>query len=122
MAKKVKNRKRVMSVRNEQGIKVKRFCASCKDKFYNERGCRICNLRQLKVRPREVCKDWTMAQCLQQAGLRPGKVKCKEYLKFVQKVRSEEKVLLEEKRISLKQCKTAEQLRTEFGKNIYAIK
>ena len=121
MAKKVKNRKRVMSVRNEQGIKVKRFCASCKDKFYNERGCRICNLRQLKVRPREVCKDWTMAQCLQQAGLRPGMVKCKEYLKFVQKVRSEEKVLLEEKRISLKQCKTAEQLRTEFGKNIYAI-
>ena len=121
MAKKVKNKKKVMSVRNEQGIKVKRCCVSCKDKFYNERGCRICNLRQLKVRPREVCKDWTMAQCRQQAGLHQGRVKCKEYLKFVLKVRSEEKKLLEERRITLKQCKTAEQLRTEFGKEIYEI-
>ena len=117
----IKTNKKVQSTRNAQGIKVKRCCLSCTHKFYDSRGRRLCDLCQIPVGVKDGCDRWEMHAALKQAGLRPGKVKRKDYLRFVQKIRSEEKVLLEQSQITLKECKTAEQLRTEFGKNIYAI-
>lgn len=117
----IKKNKKVQSIRNAQGIKVKRCCLSCTHKFYDSRGRRLCDLCQLKVGVKDGCDSWEMHAALQQAGLRPGKVKRKDYLRFVMKVRSEEKKLLEQGQITLKESKTVEQLRTEFGKEIYAI-
>jgi len=62
-----------------------------------------------------------MHAALKQAGLRPGKVKRKDYLRFVLKVRSEEKRLLELGQIKLKECLSLKQLRTDFGKKIYEL-
>lgn len=118
----MKKRKRVMSVRNAQGIKVKQCCASCSHKFYDEDGHRCCDLLQMKVAQKDGCKEWQMREALQQMGRRPGRVKRKDYLKFVLKVRLEEIELLEQGRITLKECKTVEALRKEFGNEIYAIR
>ena len=117
----IKKNKKVQSTRNTQGIKVKRCCLSCTHKFYDSRGRRLCDLCQLHVGVKDGCDHWEMHTVLKQAGLRPSKVKRRDYLRFVLKVRSEEKKLLEERQITLKECKTVEQLRTEFGKNIYEI-
>ena len=117
----IKRNKKVNSQRNAQGFKVKRCCLSCTHKFYDSRGQRRCDLCQLHVGTKDGCDRWEMHAALKQAGLRPGKVKRKDYLRFVQKIRSEEKLLLEQSLITLKECKTVEQLRTEFGKEIYSI-
>ena len=117
----IKKFKKVNSLRNAQGIKVKRCCLSCTHKFYDSRGQRRCDLCQLRVGTKDGCDRWEMHAAMKQAGLCPGKVKRKDYLRFVLKVRQEENELLEEKRITLKQCKTVEKLRTEFGKEIYEI-
>ena len=92
----IKTNKKVQSTRNAQGIKVKRCCLSCTHKFYDSRGFRHCDLCLLQVNQKDGCDHWKMHAALQQAGLRPGKVKRKDYLRFVLKVRQEEKELLEE--------------------------
>jgi len=121
---KILKNKRVMSVRNTQGIKVKRCCASCKYKCYDDNGKRFCSIMQLPVEQKSLCTRWVMANELQKMGHNPGKVKSREYLRFVQKVRSEEMVAIEEGRMTKRQCLTVEQLREEFrkaGGSVYAI-
>jgi len=117
----IKKLKKVNSLRNAQGIKVKRCCLSCTHKFYDSRGQRRCDLCQLRVGVKDGCDRWEMNAAMKQAGLRQGKVKRQDYLRFVLKVRQEENKLLEEKRITLEQCKTVEELRKEFGKEIYEM-
>jgi hypothetical protein len=117
----IKTNKKVQSTRNAQGIKVKRCCLSCTHKFYDSRGRRLCDLCQIPVGVKDGCDRWEMHAALKQAGLRPGKVKRKDYLRFVLKVRSEEKRLLELGQIKLKECLSLKQLRTDFGKKIYEL-
>ena len=117
----IKRNKKVQSIRNTQGIKVKRCCLSCMHKFYDSRGQRFCDLCRLHVGVKDGCDRWEMHAVLKQAGLHQGKVKHRAYLRFVLKVRSREMELLEQGQINLKECKTVEQLRTEFGKEIYSI-
>ncbi len=61
---KLKQRKRVMSVRNAHGVKVKRCCASCKYKFYDEEGRRCCGQLQRRVAQKDVCQSWQMSEAL----------------------------------------------------------
>ena len=117
----IKTNKKVQSTRNAQGIKVNRCCLSCTHKFYDSRGRRLCDLCQIPVGVKDGCDRWEMHAALKQAGLRPGKVKRKDYLRFVLKVRSEEKRLLELGQIKLKECLSLKQLRTDFGKKIYEL-
>ena len=117
----IKTNKKVQSTRNAQGIKVKRCCLSCTHKFYDSRGRRLCDLCQIPVGSKDGCDRWEMHAAFKQAGLRPGKVKRKDYLRFVLKVRSEEKRLLELEQIKLKECLSLKQLRTDFGKKIYEL-
>lgn len=117
----IKTNKKVQSTRNAQGIKVKRCCLSCTHKFYDSIGRRLCDLCQIPVGVKDGCDRWEMHAALKQAGLRPGKVKRKDYLRFVLKVRSEEKRLLELGQIKLKECLSLKQLRTDFGKKIYEL-
>ena len=51
---------RIISVRNEQGIKVKRFCGSCSHKMIDGNGQRICLLTQQKVKQSGRCRKWEM--------------------------------------------------------------
>ena len=55
---------RIISVRNEQGIKVKRFCGSCSHKMIDGNGQRICLLTQQKVKQSDRCRKWEMNDLL----------------------------------------------------------
>ena len=80
-------------MRNSHGIEIKKCCASCKHKDLTRLlSARFCSLHQKKVKPREGCKQWEMSEQMQAAGLSGGKVKKKEYLKYVMEVREDERL------------------------------
>ena len=61
---------RITSVRNAQGIKVKRCCASCQHKCIEINGTRICALTMQKVQQKYKCKQWEMSDGMKNAGKR----------------------------------------------------
>ena len=61
---------RITSVRNAQGIKVKRCCASCQYKYIEIDGTRICTLTKQKVQQKYKCKKWEMSDGMKNAGKR----------------------------------------------------
>lgn len=75
--------KKIVSVRNAHGVKVKRCCASCQNKEIDLEGNRICKLMQLKVEQKFRCKDWQMSDGMRNAGLpNGGVVRLKETVIF----------------------------------------
>ena len=67
-------KKRIISVRNTHGIKVKRCCASCQHKCIEIDGTRVCELMQLVVEQKFRCKRWLMSDGLKNTGLQTGGV------------------------------------------------
>ena len=81
---------RITSVRNAHGCKIKKCCASCQHKCIESDGTRVCASMMLKVQQKFKCKKWQMSDGLKNAGKCDGKVKRKEYLIYVQEIRSAE--------------------------------
>ena len=55
---------------NAFGIRIKRCCASCSNKIFDDKGCRICNCNEKVIlNPKECCNYWLMSESLSRAGL-----------------------------------------------------
>ena len=126
---------RITSVRNAYGCKIKKCCASCQHKCIESDGTRVCASMMLKVQQKFKCKKWQMSDGLKNAGKCDGKVKRKEYLIYVQEIRSAERLRvgdgtsgmsdkIQNDIITEQERKTLEEIRQmfteEFG-NIYVI-
>ena len=66
---------RIVSVRNANGVKVKRCCASCQHKCIEADGTRVCLLTNNKVEQRFKCKQWQMSDGMKNAGKGGGVVR-----------------------------------------------
>lgn len=66
---------RIVSVRNANGVKVKRCCASCQHKCIEADGTRVCLLTNNKVEQRFKCKQWQMSDGMKNAGNGGGVVR-----------------------------------------------
>lgn len=62
-------------VRNVYGCAIKRCCASCKHKWIDYDGTRLCQSMGLKVQHKFKCSHWTMAEGLTKAGSAQGAVR-----------------------------------------------
>ena len=75
--------------RNKRGIKIKRCCASCKNKYILPNGKRICTLDYESC---ETCRHWRMSNELRNCGTPFGVIKDKAYLQYVLNIRYREKI------------------------------
>lgn len=66
---------RIVSVKNEYGIKVKKCCASCQHKCIETKGSRTCALMMIKVEQKFKCKQWQMSDGMKNAGKGGGTVR-----------------------------------------------
>ena len=126
---------RITSVRNAHGCKIKKCCASCQHKCIESDGTRVCASMMLKVQQKFKCKKWQMSDGLKNAGKCDGKVKRKEYLIYVQEIRSAERLRvgdgtsgmsddIQNGIITEQQRKTLEEIRKMFTEkfgSIYAM-
>ena len=69
---------RITRVRNTQGVKVKRCCASCQHKCIDKEGARVCAQMMIIVEQMFECKQWQMSDGLKNAGKVGGVVHDKE--------------------------------------------
>ena len=107
-------KKRTVYERNRFGVKVKKCCASCQHKCINLDGTRLCVLMDLIVPPDLRCPKWDIHEGLLHVGESGGKVKSRQYLKFVQDVREQEQAAIEAGQMKLKDCQSIDALRTQF--------
>ena len=55
---------------NAFGIRIKRCCASCNKKIFDDKGCRICNRNgEVILNPQKCCNFWVMSESLSKVGL-----------------------------------------------------
>ena len=109
---------------NQFGAKINRCCASCRFKEPTRLMTkRLCTKTNQEVNPFDVCTMWRMNDQVKRAGYGGGRVKRKDYLLYLAKIREEEMIRqadgeqFEPKSIS--QIRAAFQ--QEFG-SIYLIK
>ena len=62
------NKLRIVSVRNDYNVKVKRCCASCQHKCIENDGTRVCSLSMTEVEQKFKCKQWQMSDGMKNAG------------------------------------------------------
>ena len=106
---------KVQRVKNEFGMVVKVFCASCKYKDLTRAySLRHCNNLHKDVKPCGVCKLWKMSDQLKKAGQAQGLVKCQEYQMFLLALREKESQdILSGKRVMKKSIM---EIRADFEK------
>ena len=75
---------------NRYGIKVKKCCASCANKEYDEQGLRCCQLTGKHVRGKAVCDNWSMNEGLKCLGCKHGKVQSRAYQLTLMEIRVSE--------------------------------
>ena len=72
----IEKEKRIISVRNVRGVKVKKCCASCAFKDYDAEGERICKMwGGVEVGAKDRCKLWQMSDGMKNAGRFKGVVR-----------------------------------------------
>lgn len=112
--------KKVKTVLNPCGLRVKKCCASCINKLVDNDGMRLCPIHNLFVESGHVCRKWQMDYNTSQAGVCRGRVHQKEYLMFALAIRLGEDV---EALRAKKQCKpepeprSNESIRREYEKD-----
>ena len=105
-----------MGYRNIYGILINRCCASCKFKDLTRlMTSRYCLQHHKSVKPKGCCKQWAISDQLEAAGSGRGKVKRREYLRYLLEVRSDES-LADQLGIHAPH-KTIDQIRQEFETN-----
>ena len=105
-----------MRYRNIYGILINRCCASCRFKDLTRlMTSRYCTQHHKGVKPKGCCKQWEISDQLEAAGSAGGKVKRKDYLRYVLQVRADES-LADQMGIHAPH-KSIDQIRSEFEKN-----
>ena len=80
------------TVLNPCGLRVKKCCASCINKYIDFDGSRICPIHDKYVESDHECEQWGMDYNTSQAGVCRGRVHQKEYLMFALSIRLAEGV------------------------------
>ena len=112
---------RLYTCKNAHGCKIKKCCASCQHKCIECDGTRVCASMMLKVQQKFKCKKWQMSDGLKNAGMCDGKVKRKEYLVYVQEIRSAESDDIQNGIITEQERKTLEEIRKMFTEKFGSI-
>ena len=86
----MKKKRELGVIANEYGIMVKKCCASCGNKEYDEQGLRCCQLTGKHVRGKAVCDNWSMNEGLKCAGCKRGKVQSRAYQLTLMEIRVSE--------------------------------
>lgn len=74
---------------NSHCIGIKMCCASCMHKGISNEGLRVCKPFRKYVFKTNLCEYWQMDRKLNKAAGRPGgKIKKKDYLKYVARIRA----------------------------------
>lgn len=105
---------RTYSVRNDQRIKVKKCCASCIYRDILANGSRVCNLMQIMREGIDKCPSWEMAPGLRNAGKPYGRVKEKQYLRYVLTTRELESIAIQEGRLQEIDRASIEDIREQY--------
>lgn len=85
-----RNKEKTMTT-NIFGFMVKRCCASCANKCFDDKDKRCCGLSGKHVRGSKVCEYWKMNERLKTLGGKErGKVQCRRYQLYVMEVRTDE--------------------------------
>lgn len=112
-----KKEKVLFHTRNKHGIRMARCCMSCAYKVETEfMATRICSLDKLEHNRCHICHDWQMSAQMQGAGTSGGRIKRREYLKFLATTRCEEQWAM--KNGEEIEPKSIEEIRKEF-ENLY---
>lgn len=86
-----KRNKEKMMTANDFGIMVKRCCASCANKCFDDKDLRCCGLSGKHVRGSKVCEYWKMSDGLKTLGGKErGKIQRRRYHLYVMEVRTAE--------------------------------
>lgn len=85
---------------NAFGIKIKRCCASCSKKTFDDKGCRICNRNEeVILNPKKCCNYWLMSDSLSRAGLvRKDSPELRDLTERIRALREHDKELKELKK------------------------
>ena len=105
---------RTYSVRNDQGIKVKKCCASCIYRGILADGSRVCNLMQIMREGKDKCPSWELAPGRRNAGKPEGRVKEKQYLRYVLTTRELESIAIQEGRLQEIDRASIEDIREQY--------
>ena len=78
---------------NGYGVVIRKCCASCLHKGQTRLMTRRkCMVHEKVVKPKNVCSLWQMSSQMKAAGLGGGRVKRREYLKYLALVRGDENI------------------------------
>ena len=105
---------RTYSVRNDQKIKVKKCCASCIYKEIQADGSRVCKLMQIMREGKDRCPNWEIIPGMRNAGKPYGRVKSKQYLRFVLSTRELESIAIQEGRLEEADRASIEDIRERY--------
>jgi hypothetical protein len=75
---------------NQYGVRIRKCCASCKDRDFDDKELRCCKLTGKHVRGNNVCDKWSLSNRLETLGCEHGKVQCRAYQLFLLEVRTSE--------------------------------
>lgn len=71
------------TIKNRNGIVIKKACLSCERKHIDSVGQRFCDLHKKPVGKYDTCGNWLMSMSLERVGAGGGEIKPYEY--FVEK-------------------------------------
>ena len=75
---------------NPYGVRIKKCCASCKDRDFDDKDRRYCKLTGRHVRGNGKCNEWSLGDRLTTLGCKRAKVQCRAYQLFLLEVRTSE--------------------------------
>ncbi len=90
----------IYKVLNTHGMGIKKCCGSCMFKIIDDDGLRFCKKCSKYVYKTNSCQFWWMHRRLDRPVVRWGKIKNRDYLKYVARIR-----ILENQRISEAEAK-----------------
>jgi hypothetical protein len=118
---KVTDSNRIYRVRNDRGVKVKKCCASCEYKDIDKDGNHVCRLMQILRNAKDKCPNWEMSQGLRNAGKPYGRVKSKQYLRYVLSMREQESLAIQEGRLQEIDRASLEDIREKYREQYGSI-
>lgn len=118
---KITDSNRINRVRNDRGEKVKKCCASCEYKDVDKDGNRVCRLMQILRNAKDKCPNWEMSQGLRNAGKPYGRVKSKQYLRYVLSMREQESLAIQEGRLQEIDRASLEDIREKYREQYGSI-
>lgn len=118
---KITDSNRINRVRNDRGVKVKKCCASCEYKDVDKDGNRVCRLMQILRNAKDKCPNWEMSQGLRNAGKPYGRVKSKQYLRYVLSMREQESLAIQEGRFQEIDRASLEDIREKYREQYGSI-